>query len=218
MPRAAKAKVKQATVRSLERALQEERLAIAAVTKVMLIEVPDPGRVLARLDSMVRTAELNPRVPVSVRRQLLDAARFVRTAIEREQGRPQSLFDPHVGHVKKEAVDALVAPTESPEQLGFVTNESVLGDVEVAHEQRVQTIVAVHGALVECLRSEGSATDAELWSRYQRMLAPGVPFQSRRAITERRKELVAAGRVVRVDPRGGVPAWDVVERDLLENS
>jgi len=141
-PRKPKDKVvKAAAKRSVERALQEERLAIAAIVKVMLIEVPDPGRVLARLDAMTRAAEANPRVPPTIRRQLIDATRFVRTAIERERGKPQSLFEPHVGHVAPKDVDALVAPTRGPQQLGLVNNTSVLGDVEAAHEDRVRRSV-----------------------------------------------------------------------------
>jgi hypothetical protein len=214
------AKVKKATQRSLERALQEERLAIAAIVKVMLIEVPDPRRVLARLDAMTRAAEANPRVPPAVRRQLIDATRFVRTAIERETGRPQSLFDPHVGHTSPKDVDALVAPTRGPQQLGLVNNGSTLGDVEEAHDQRVKTISAVHTALVGLLREGGAATDRELFTRY--MLAnagAALPVQSQKAITERRRELFAAGRIVSAArERGAEPVWDVVERDQLEKA
>lgn len=213
-------KVKAAHQRSLERALQEERLAIAAIVKVMLIEVPDPARVMARLDAMTRAAEANPRVPATVRRQLLDATRFVRTAIERETGKPQSLFDPHVGHTSPRDVDALVNPTDGPQQLGLVGHQgSMLGDVEDAHEDRVRTIAAVHTALVGLLKSEGAATDRELYARYTLANQGALPMQSQKAITERRRELVGAGRVVGAG-KGlrGEPAWDVVERELLQDS
>jgi hypothetical protein len=210
-------KVKAATQRSLERALLEERLAIAAIVKVMLIEVPDPARVLARLDAMTRAAEQNPRVPPTVRRQLIDATRFVRTAIQREQAKPQELFDPHVGHVSPKDVNALVAPTDGPQQLGLVNHGSTLGDVEAAHEDRVRTISTVHAALVGLLREKGAMTDRELFTRYLIANAEGaLPRQTQKAITERRRELVAAGRVVTAG-RGdrGEPAWDILERDLI---
>jgi hypothetical protein len=211
-----KAKVKRAAERSLQRALREERLAIAAIVKVFLLEVPDPGRVLARLDAMVRAAEQNPRTPATVRRQLIDATRFVRTAIERERGKPQSLLDPHVEHVSPAAVDKLVATTDGPQQLGLVGNESVLGDVEAAHEQRVTTIAVVHKALVEILREKGAASDVELHSYYLEANQEGaLPPQSLKAVTDRRRELVAAGRVVSVGQRAGTARWDIVERGLI---
>lgn len=210
-------KVKAAAKRSIERALQEERLAIAAIVKVMLIEVPDPRRVLARLDAMTRAAEANPRVPPTVRRQLLDATRFVKTAIERETGKPQSLFDPHVGHVSPKDVNALVAPTEGPQQLGLINHGSTLGDVEAAHDDRVRTISTVHTALVGILREHGKpVTDRELHALYQmHNVGNPLPRQSAGAIVERRKELFAAGRLVTAGREGGVPQWDLVERDAL---
>jgi hypothetical protein len=210
-------KVKAAHQRSLERALREERLAIAAIVKVMLIEVPDPARVLARLDAMTRAAEANPRVPATVRRQLLDATRFVRTAIERETGRPQSLFDPDVGHTSPRDVDALVRPTNGPQQLGLVGHSgSMLGDVEAAHDDRVRTIQAVHTALVGLFQEHGALTDRELYSRYTLTNVRGaLPQQSQKAVTERRKELTAAGRVVSAGrgPRDE-PAWNLVEAEV----
>jgi hypothetical protein len=213
------AKVQRAQQRSLQRALQEERLAIAAIVKVMLIEVPDPRRVLARLDAMTRAAEANPRVPATVRRQLIDATRFVRTAIERETARPQSLLDPHVGHVDPGDVDALVAPTKGPQQLGLVNNGSTLGDVEEAHEQRVRTITAVHSALVALIREKGAASDTGLYNRYLMANTSGaLPAQSKKSIVERRKELLAAGRIVSAPRQNGVPAWDVIERDALTSA
>jgi len=218
--RKAEQKVKRAVERSMERALKEERLALAAVTKVMLLEIPNPARVLARLDAMVRAAEANPRTPITVRRQLLDATRFVRTAIERETGKPQTLFDPHVGHLRRDEVDRLVAPTEGPQQLGLINNETLLGDAEAAHEERVRTIATVHNELVNLLRADGPATDLQLYDRYRRAWADvtqrrPLPVQSSISIRERRAELVAAGRVVPAGKRDGETTFDIVERELL---
>src|SRR5262245_12147220 len=187
-------KVTRAARRSLEQALREERLAIGAIVKVMLLEVPDPSRVLARLDAMVRAAEANPRITPTVRRQLLDASRFVRAAIQREEGRPQELFDPSVGHVKPQEVDALVAPTEGAQQLGLDGQTSILGDVEAAHAERVALLSTVHDALVEIIRGAGALTDLELHARYVHRGAfagAGLPSQSAKAIAERRRELCA---------------------------
>jgi hypothetical protein len=209
-------KVKRAARRSMEAALREERLAIGAIVKVMLLEVPDPGRVLARLDAMVRAAEANPRMTPTIRRQLLDASRFVRAAIQREEGRPQELFDPHVGHVRAEAVDALVAPTDGAQQLGLEGQTSMLGDVESAHAERVALLATVHDALVEIVRGHGALSDLELHARYVHRGAfagSGLPLQSPKAIAERRRELCAAGRFVRAE--GREVKWDIVEREVV---
>jgi hypothetical protein len=217
MPAAKKGekKVERAAQRSMERALLEERLALGAVVKVMLLECPDPGRVLARLDAMVRAAEGNPRVTPPIRRQLLDATRFVRAAIQREEGRPQELFDPHVGHVQPQAVNALVAPTEGTQQLGLDGQTSILGDVESAHDDRVRLLQTVHEALVGILRDAGALTDLELHGRYMHRSAfeIGLPLQSAKAVAERRRELCAAGRVVRAEGREA--RWDIVEREVM---
>lgn len=222
MTKTAKA-VKAAQQRSMERALREERLALAAIVKVMLIEVPDPARVLARLDAMTRAAESNPRTPRAVVKQLLDATLFVKTAIERETGRPQSLFDPHVGHVKDTDVDKLVEPTNGPQQLGLQQGEGLLGDAEQAHEERVATINDIHQRIVGLLERHGRSTDRELHALY--LVANGGPPQTLGALGERRRELVAAGRIVAAGRKPHVsigakgeevkkdePAWDLVER------
>lgn len=204
--------IKDARIRSLERAVKEERLALAAIVKVMLIEVPDPARVLARLDAMSRAAEANPRTPAAVRKQLIDATLFVKTAIERETGRPQTLFEPDVGHVKPKDVDSLVEPTEGPQQLGLQQDEGLFGDVQDAHRERVATMTSVHAAIVVLLQREGPLTDRELWTHY--VADGGTPQQSQKAITERRRELVGSGRVVGAG-KGlrGEPAWRLVEQE-----
>jgi hypothetical protein len=193
-------KVREAHVKSLERALREERLALAAIVKVMLIEVPDPARVLARLDAMTRAAEANPRTARAVVKQLLDATLFVKTAIERETGRPQSLFDPHVGHVKDTDVDRLVEPSEGPQQLGLQQGEGLLGDAEAAHQERVEVLGRIHNALIELYRQHGALSDAESFPQER------LPVQTKGALDERRRELAATGRIVR---SGG--KWTLVE-------
>jgi hypothetical protein len=203
-------KVREAHVKSLERALREERLALAAIVKVMLIEVPDPARVLARLDAMTRAAEANPRTARAVVKQLLDATLFVKTAIERETGRPQSLFDPHVGHVKDTDVDRLVEPSEGPQQLGLQQGEGLLGDAEAAHQERVEVLGRIHNALIELYRQHGALSDADLHTHYKARAASfpqeRLPVQTKGALDERRRELAATGRIVR---SGG--KWTLVE-------
>lgn len=202
--------VKAAQQRSLERALREERLALAAIVKVMLIEVPDPARVLARLDAMTRAAEANPRTPRAIVKQLLDATLFVKTAIERETGRPQSLFDPHVGHVRGKDVDKLVEPTNGPQQLGLQEGDGLLGDAEAAHRDRVEVIGRVHNALVALYQEHGALSDGDLHEHYKARAAAFVqerlPVQTKGAIVERRRELAVSGRISRSGDR-----WMVVE-------
>lgn len=217
--KAAKKRVERASAKALEQALADERLALAAITKVMLRECPDPMRFLARLEAMVYAAENSPRTPMTTRRQLIAAATFVRTAIERETGKPQSLFEPHVGHIDGEKVDALVDATDGPSQLGLLGQESVLGDASAAHDDRVTTIKAVHDAIVVLLRERGPLTDRELHAHYLRWRDGAEwPPQSYATLSERRKELTTAGRVVSSGRKLGsaTPVWDVVERDLIE--
>jgi len=216
VPAKGKAKVAQASARSLERALAEERLALAAITKVFLLETPDPSRLLARLEAMCRAAEQDRRTPAKLRRSLLTAVLLVRTAIQRELGKPQSLLEPDVGHTAPAKVDALVAPTDGAQQLGLGAQDSLLGDVEEAQAERVQTISTVHAEIVRLLREDGAATDSELHARYAHTrMGVALPLQSPTAIRERRQELCAAGRVVRAGQREGAPAWDIVEREAL---
>src|SRR5258708_38673753 len=72
-------KVQAAAERSAVRALKEERLALAAIGKVFVLECDNPARLLSRLEAMARNAERSPRVPVRVRRTLLHGALIVRT-------------------------------------------------------------------------------------------------------------------------------------------
>jgi hypothetical protein len=214
------AKVKAAAKRSLEKALLDERTAIAAVVKVMLIEVPDPQRALARLDAMARAAQGNVRYSPGIRQGLIDAARFVRRAVQQEQGKQQSLLDPPKPEPSRSTVDALVTATNGPQQLGLMSHGSTTGDVEEAHEQRVGTIAAVHTALVSLLKDDGAGTDRELYARYALANQGGaLPHQSEKSIRERRRELFAVGRLRLADRRpSGEPVFDIVERDALERA
>lgn len=226
MPRKPKADkaLERARERGLREALEQERMALAAIVKVMLLEVDDPKRVLARIDSMVRAAEGNRRVPPATRRSLIDAARFVRRAVQREQGQQQTLLDPPKPEPKPERIDALVTATDGPQQLGLVDNEQIGGDAEQAHAERVATLGVIHAKLIDILREHGAASDAELHHRY--LLAGALasdgahPFQTKSAIAERRRELVAAGRLTGAerDPASGAARWDVIERKILEAS
>lgn len=201
-------KVKRAERRSAEKALREERLALAAITKVMMLECPEPARVLSRLDAMVRAANANSRVPATTRRALLDGTRFVRAAILRESEAPQ-MFDPPEAAPKPAEVDALVDSTDGPSQLGLEGQGSFLGDVETAHKERVETLRRVHEGVVEMIRKFGPLTDRALWERYtMNAHVEGWPPQSPGAIADRRKELCGAGRLV----SAGRLTWDLVER------
>lgn len=211
MPKADKTppKVAAAAKRSADKALREERVALAAITKVMLLECPEPARVLSRLDAMVRAANGNPRVPAGTRRALLDGTRFVRAALAKDGGKQDGLFDPATPVPKPAEVAALVTSTDGPSQLGLDGQGSFLGDVETAHAERVDTIGRVHQAVIELIKERGPMVDRELWERYAfDAHSRGWPPQSPTAVADRRKELTAAGRLV----GAGLGKWDLVER------
>lgn len=204
--------------RSLLDALAQERLALAAITKVLLLEVDDPQRVLVRLDAMARSATANRRVPAGTRRALIDGVRLVRRAIERERGEDPfaqpTLLDPPSPEPKPERVDELAAATDGPQQLGLVGNEQIGADLEAAHEERVATVARIHEAIIELLRAAGAANDDEIHHRYTLAAMHAdtrLPQQTKTAIVERRRELVQAGRL----KSAGDKRWDLVERELI---
>ena len=203
-------RVKQVAERSRERALQEERLALAAIAKVIVLEVPDPGRLLARLEAMVRAASQQSSTPIRVRQALIDGEALVRNAINRELGRPQALLNPPGwNHVNPKAVDRIVGGEALPQQLGL-ENDGGLGDVISAQAEQATTILAVHECLVKVLRQYGPATDQELYDRY--LALDDAPRHSAQALKERRKELCLSGRVVHSRiKRGRDPVWSLVE-------
>jgi hypothetical protein len=215
-PRKAPAALKRAAQRSAEKALIEERLALAAIVKVFLAEVPEPERALRRIEAMVRSAEANAKTPVATRKMLLDAHRFIATAVERETGRPQTLFDPHVRHLREAEVEAVGDAHPQGEQLGF--GNGGLADAEEAHAERVRTVGRVQTILVELLK-QGACSDAELWARYIRAgrLSPDqAPAQSLTEIGKRRKELTANGRVLATGERNKLhePLWGLLESSI----
>jgi len=202
-------RVKQAASRSTERALREERLALAAIAKCFVLESPDPGRLLARLEAMARSAQQNGKTTVAVRQSLLDSVKLIRNAINRELGKPQELLDPHVGHVIPSRVERLVGDDTIPQQLGLMSNGD-LGDVIAAHDEQTATIFHVHEKVVEVLRS-GPATDREIYRRYT--LRPDTKPHSKTALTERRKELTQTGRIRDTGSKHkGEPVWALVEQ------
>lgn len=189
-----------ARIRTLERKLSEERMALTAIVKVMLLEVPDPRRMLARLEAMVHAAE-SAQTNVTLHRELVTATMLVRAAVKMEQR----------GGVTPEATDALVALTSGEQQLRHVNQESILGDVEAAHGERVDTIKVVHDFILLVLRDE-PRTERELHASYwQASMRTGLPRQTFDAFVERRRELSAAWRVRQVGEKDGEPTWGLVE-------
>jgi hypothetical protein len=204
-------RVKQASARSMERALREERLALAAIAKCFILESPDPGRLLARLEAMTRSAQQSGKTTVAIQQSLLDAVKMIRNAINRELGKPQELMDPNVGHVMASRVDRLVGPDGNPisfQQLGLMSDGD-LGDVITAHEEQTATIFRVHDQLVKVLR-RGPATDKEIYRRY--ILHPDTQPQSQKALLERRKELTVSGRIREAGRHKDEPIWGLVEQ------
>lgn len=183
--------VKAAAVRSKERALQEERLGLAAIAKVIVDEVRDPDRLLARLEAMTRFAQQNGSTPLRTRQALLDGTALIRNAINRERDKPQELLDPPGWrHVNPAAVNR-IANVEPVQQLGLA-DKGDLDDVADANKEQAATIAAVQSVIVEVLR-EGPATDAEIYRRYIKV--EGAPLHSPRSLLTRRRELLRSGRI-----------------------
>ncbi len=203
-------RVQQAATRSMERALREERLALAAVAKCFVLEARDPGRLLARLEAMSRSAQQSGKTTVAIRQSLLDAVALIRNAINRELGKPQELMNPDVGHVMASRVDRLVGSEDNPnhQQLGLMSNGD-LGDVIAAHEEQTATIFQVHDKLVDVLR-KGPATDREIYRRYT--LRMDTLPHSQKALVERRKELTASGRIREAGKHKDEPIWGLIEQ------
>ena len=206
--------IKRAHQRSVERALREERLGLAIIGRVIVLDHPDPGRLLARLEAVCRSAQQNPGASIEVRQVLIDGTLLIRNAIARELGRPQTLLDPPgwAGHVKPSAVDQVAGHESSiTQQLGLVEgdNSGPLADVINIQREQTETITAIHEYLVKALQ-EGPVTDRELFTRY--ILNPETPPHSLEAIVERRKELVLSGRVKDSGGRKGKSViWTLVE-------
>ena len=201
--------IKAAAVRSRERALQEERLGLAAIASAVCREVPNPDRLLARLEAMTRKAQQNPKTPMRVKQSLLDGTALIRNAINRELGKPQELLDPPGWrHVSPTAVNRLVKDGEVTQQLGLEAKET-LEDVAVATREQAATIAAVHEVIVRILK-EGPATDSELYWRY--MQQTDAPKHSAQELRRRRLELYKSGRVNDSGLRDGKDIrWVLVE-------
>ncbi len=203
--------VERAAQRSMGRALREERLALAVLAKIFLLEVPNPDRLLARIGAVVRSASTQKGFSQEARQALIDCERLVRNALARELGRPQTLMDPPgwMGHVNPRTVDKVISGEPIGQQLGLSASNGDLTDVAEAQTDRMQTVLAVHDKIVEALK-EGPATERVLYQRY--IVFPDAPPHSPRALTERRRELTQSGRVKDTGVRVGTePVWALVE-------
>lgn len=201
-------RVQRAAHRSVERALAEERLALAAVAKCVLLEVPNPTGLLARLEDLARGAQSNPKASLKLRQSLIDAVMLFKNAMAREMGKPQSLLDPPLAHVDPGKVDDLVGAAHREQQLSIAQGDRGIQDVEAVQRERIETIAAIHDALVGVMR-EGPASDGELHRRYA--LLEERPWQAPAALAERRRELVRLGRVCAAGRKDGEPLWALVE-------
>jgi hypothetical protein len=193
-------RLKVATQRNAQRALQEERLGLAAVVKVFLLECPDPDRLLARLEHMTQAVANDPKSTARLRQTLIDGKTLVENAIARERGKPQQLLAPNLGHISDRQVQSVL---DTPPGLL---------DAELAHEQRLGIEMAVEEGLVLVLR-DGMASDEEIWRRYSTLEeAPAQPFK---ALVERRKALSASGRL-RIGGKSeeGATLWCLMETEI----
>lgn len=210
--------LQQQRIKNLESALKLERTGLLAITKVLLRELP-PARqdqVLEHLDTMVRHAIQNPNAKEALRTTLVSGRELVARALEQELGRPQQLFDPNVGHIKRSAVNELIPGSEEQEQLGI--GAATGADIRDLHTDRTTTYRAIQAGIMKVLRDGEAGTDAELWRRYT-TAAAGPPV-TRSVFYYRRTDLVSRGLLRRVPvPEGqeqDVPRWDLTERIIQQ--
>lgn len=205
MPKKADPAVKRAReqhVKNLERALKEERTGLVALARAFLEESPDPNALVRRVEGMVRQAE-RAGAPLKTR----DAIRFghsiLTRAAEQLQGRPQTLFDPDVGHVPPAKAEVLSRPPEA-EQLGLgITERNSVADVETERQERARSAAEVRSALLRLFQESGPMSDQDMVAAYLRSgrkLSPVVLKANRRELS-RLGRLVKDGTAANGDPR-----------------
>jgi hypothetical protein len=201
-------RAREAHVRNLERALKEERTGLVAVAKAFLEESPNSGALLRRLEAMVRAANANS-APARTRDAIGYGYAVLARAAEQAQGKPQGLFDPHVGHVPPAKVEALTTPSEHV-QVGLEFRESTpLADVEAGQSESSAFAQRVRATILTCYEGCGALTDGELRAEYTRRAGPVTAG----LLKDHRKALTRTGRVVKSDETTGEdPRWTLLER------
>jgi hypothetical protein len=204
---AAVKRAQESHIKNLERALRDERTGLIAVARVFMEDAPDPGRLLGRLEAMVRQAERNG-APARTRDAIAYGHSVLARAREQMQGRPQQLFEPDVGHIKPSAVEKLTAPDEHQQVgLGFAESRP-LGDVQAADAERQEFALRLRTRIIDCYEDGGAMTDAELRAAYTRHYG-ALKAETLKA---QRTELARLGRLVRSEPKGGETTWILLER------
>lgn len=209
-------------VRNLERALQEERLGLTALSTAFIKVSGDPSVLLARVDAMVRAAVDNPKVKARTLNALVAGQQMLERAAAIEAGKPQPLFDetttPDVGHVDAGKVKELVAPP-TEQQMGLAFSNGEGGhDVREALAEREATARRVQENIVRLFREHGPLSDRQIAYHYS--LAAMQPPQSSTALKTHRIELTQTGRLLDTGERQkqgaqDIPVWDLVERAAL---
>lgn len=204
-----KARAEEQRVKNLERALKEERLGLIAICRVLIEEsdVP-PARILARLESMARApGKSHLQMPQRTRDAILHGHAVMSRALEQLQGRPQGLFDPHVGHISPKKVERITEVPQEP-QMGFgATERNPLGDVPKREELSALTVI--QEGIVKCY-DNGPLSDKQLLAEYIMRFGR----ISQRTIIEARVALTKKGRVIELQ-RDGERRWTLIEQKQL---
>jgi hypothetical protein len=199
--KADKLAVERQRVKNLERALRVERTGLMALAMAFVREHGDAEALQRRIDAMARSAARNPKTPEALRDAFVSGQALVEQALRVELGKPQRLFDPHVGHVDPGEVERLGAT--GPDQL---TLESP-GEL---HSERNGWRERVDTGLLRALE-RGPASDLELHAAYLALQA--YPWVSPATLRGRRVELTRLGRIVDSGERANdTPIWTLVER------
>lgn len=192
----------EARVRSLERALKQERTAHIAVATVVLETADNPQVFVDRIEAMARAVVQDKRTPRPIRDAVLAARDLFRRTVEQRTGRPQHLFDPDVGHVSPAAVEELAAK-DAP-QLS-------LEDPRDTHAATVNWQDRLRDDVVAAFQDHGPMCDPEMWTALAGRARREVLFTAR-------VDLCRSGRLVTVKDerrvRNGVdwPVYDLIER------
>lgn len=186
-----------ARLRTLERALRQERTAHIAIATVVLDTADNPERFVARIEALARAVVRDKKTPRATKDAVLAARDLFRRTVEQRTGRPQQLFDPDVGHVLPRQVERIAA-MDAP-QLS-------LDDARDVHRDRIAADAGVQARVLDALRAaDRPLTDVDLWGL--------IPELTQDSVYNARVALHRAGRLVR-DVTGNHPTYALLERTL----
>ena len=197
--------VKERRLKNVESSLKLERTANLAIAKAFVRECPNPERLLARLDGMVRAAMEDEYMKPEMRQVLIAGRDLVARAIEQEQGKPQGLFDPDVGHISPRAVNRIVDNAAAPTLTSDIDEHRRRREFERTSEDEILRLIREHGAL----------TDEQLLIEY--MKANRGPKLNAHNLYYRRTALVKRGQLAKSEQSSeNNTLWDTAERVILK--